>query len=240
MEQEIEPVTVDEYQEYHQKADDLMRLVCLSETINPEWVSVRNIVQYFQSSYPIAYIAYSRGMAPNLHKSIVTFDDVRIIDPAFTEGTDGFTTLLPDDLNVTFINVDKPITRITYSILHELMHVAFHFSDPTIAELFRGRDPFAPYTPEQRHYEREAGYLAGMMLMTDNQLSTAISSGKTFDRICHDYGISRSALHNRIFGWLSYTMQYNQALSAVLNYGRGDARQIQWVVNTWNSQATAQ
>lgn len=75
--------------------------------------------------------------------------------------------------------------------MHELVHIILHLEDPETSKIFAGHSLFKEYTPEQQALEREAGYVAGMMLLNDDQLSSQIGIGHSFDRICYSHGMSK-------------------------------------------------
>lgn len=234
MRQEIEAVSIETYQKYHEEAADIIAIICAVQHTNRANINDRDVINYFINQYSITFIAFTRGMATNLHQTAIKFDSCQVVDPILSEKTDGFTSKMPGEHYFVYVNVDKPASRILYTVTHELIHIMLHLEDPTTAAVFKDHDLFEPYTEEQKKYEREAGYVAGMLLLNDDQLQIQINHfGRSFSALARVYGLSYKALHNRIFGWLAYTMQYNKALGVLLDYRSGNQQQIQWVINAW-------
>lgn len=235
MQQEIEAVTHDLYQQYHKKADDLIHLVSLAESVSNENMRTADVLQYFDDFYDIKYIAFTGSLGANLHKAPVKFSRLAVVDRIFSESTDGFTEANGEGQYIVTINVDNPVPRITYTVLHEVAHIAFQLAEGDGRDVFRGHDIFAPLTPTQQAYEREAGYIAGMLILNDAKLESLIMQGLSFERLSLYSGLGYKALHNRIFGWLNYTMEYNKSLDAVMDYRHGNSQHLRWVVNAWNN-----
>lgn len=101
MQQEIESVSVETYQHYHDEAGDLIAVICATEHTNRDSINQFPIIQYFLKNYNITFIAFTGGHYGSLARLPIQFKSTETADSAFIARTDGFTQKL--GMSILFI-----------------------------------------------------------------------------------------------------------------------------------------
>lgn len=175
--------------------------------------------------------------------STIVLDACNKVDPAFSESIDGF-SLLTHNQYFLFLNILNYPERQQFTLLHELAHITQHFKNKKYQAyaLFNAQHLFENdlglYPEELQPYENQANIIASFLSISSSNLINLIIEGKTFTQIKIKYGMSMSALHNRIRNLLLYEIEvndYNYILHLILNYKYNNGNELSNFLKMWRA-----
>lgn len=214
------------YEDLENSANIIINDVCDYYDLTKLTISVEDIYNYFISNYPIEMIGFtscgktykSKLLSDNSYVNLLCVESV---DPIFTKNVDGFTVKRKDKY-VIELNCDLPISRFTYTLLHELAHVRFHLFNVN-DRLFKLNSQVNANALDSK-LEIEANYIASLLFIPDEQMKEYFCHDYSYQQILNETGMSNKALFNRLKNFLRYSIQVNPVLiiSWIENYRNGD------------------
>lgn len=191
-----------------------------------KYIIYSDIISYFENKYDILFTFFevkkSNKIIPsdNLikHKNLVKNYKFKFLDNDLASKISGVT--IPNKHNdkiIIMLNQIMPKQRIIFTILHELVHLHFHNTNQKKHLIFASKFSGA-YPSEMIPFENEANVIASLLFCSTEQLETFLQKKSSFNYICSQTCMSKSALHNRLLNYLQHIlhMSYQQALDYVL------------------------
>lgn len=138
-----------------------------------------------------------------------------------------------------FINQSMPLTRIKFTILHELTHLHFHKLEDNrkvFTSKFSGK-----YSDDVLPFEDEANIIASLLFCSTPKLEMLLTRNYSFDKIKSITGMSIKGLHSRLLNYLHHILRLSnsKALEIVLKFRDNDYKttiEIKHLVNNKNNQ----
>lgn len=187
-----------------------------------------NVIGFYPKSsktiYSNAELLGKMNCQFDLHGIYLHARKIISVDDIFTNTVSGLTTF--DYKRPTlFLNISSNnFKRITFTFLHEFVHMyqaeRSHNYMKTLALINADKIQGNPYPEELQPLENEANVIASLLLVPDKSLKLDLLH-RTFSQIQNKYGISRSALFNRLQNYFYYSANFdeyesNQAAHAFL------------------------
>lgn len=244
MSQEYRVLTRDEYRKYSNVAKKLISKICKFAGKGRVNLSTKDVIHYFESSYPIHFRFFdcdpisdfveddeeyppAFGSAENiLCPDLVKNQSFMYTDREFCSRCSGLTRPLNDRIVIFISQYEATVSRILFTILHELSHVYCHIKNDNVKEIFvslADAEVEEGYPDEIQPFEDEANIVASHLFITDEYIEHAFSWGSTFREIKLEKNISEAALHNRLMNYAMYSigLSRSSALSLVLDFRQG-------------------
>lgn len=212
-------VSSDIYNNYLHKANKLLKKISISTKKPILKITSSDIIYYFESNYDILFIFFSSNISNQevKFKNLVQNYKYFPLKKELVQRISGVT--IPQDKKfVILINQNMPLSRIVFTILHELSHLYFHNlekNDKIFTSKFSGN-----YPKELIPYEDEANIIASLLFCPTLKLETLLNKGFSFNKIKVITNMSKKALHNRLLNYFHHIigLPHKEALSLVLNY----------------------
>ncbi|MEI3648342.1 ImmA/IrrE family metallo-endopeptidase, partial [Lactococcus lactis subsp. lactis] len=173
-----------------------------------------------------------------IYKDLVQNPDFIILDDSLVHRTSGL-TMPKKDRTLIFINQSMPLTRIKFTILHELTHLYFHKLEDNkkvFTSKFSGK-----YSDDVLPFEDEANIIASLLFCSTPKLEMLLTRNYSFDKIKSITGMSIKGLHSRLLNFLNHILglSNSESIKLVLKLRDNDyktAIQIKHLVNNKNNQ----
>lgn len=223
---EYETVGVDTYDGLKDDAYVILNEASsLSPSKSPLNINVSDILHFFCNEYSIQLIGFTSES--NTYKSkllsdghFITLENVENVDSVFTKAVDGF-TVKKNSNYVIELNCDLPISRFTFTLLHELAHIKFHLNSKN-TRLFKFNSK-PGVNASNNKFENEANYIASTLFVPDEKLKYFFTNRYSYQEILDKTGMSNKALFNRIKNWLMYTIKMAPGVVLTLLWGYRDS-----------------
>jgi len=235
---EYETVDVDTYDGLKDDAYVILNEASsLYPSKSPLNISVSDILHFFCNEYSIQFIGFSSES--NTYRSkllsdghFVTLENVKNVDSIFTKTVDGF-TVKKNSSYVIELNCDLPISRFTFTLLHELAHIKFHLNGKN-TRLFKFNSK-SGVNASNNKFENEANYIASTLFVSDEKLKYFFTNRYSYQEILDKTGMSNKALFNRIKNWLMYTIKMypHSALTLLWEYRGSDPLLVEFLCKNY-------
>ncbi|WP_416451383.1 ImmA/IrrE family metallo-endopeptidase [Lactococcus lactis] len=219
-------------------ANELLNQISAQSQIPIAKIFPKDIILYFESNYDINFSFFESQKNEIIYKGLVQNPDFIILDDSLVNRTSGL-TMPKKDRTLIFINQSMPLTRIKFTILHELAHLHFHKLEDNkkvFTSKFSGK-----YSDDVLPFEDEANILASLLFCSTPKLEMLLTRNYSFDKIKSITGMSIKGLHSRLLNYLHHILGLNnsKALELVLKLRDNDYKttiEIKHLVNNKNNQ----
>ncbi|MDM7509265.1 ImmA/IrrE family metallo-endopeptidase [Lactococcus lactis] len=219
-------------------ANELLNQISAQSQIPVPKIFPKDIILYFESNYDINFSFFESKKNEIIYKDLVQNPDFIILDDSLVNRTSGL-TIPKKDRTLIFINQSMPLTRIKFTILHELTHLHFHKLEDNkkvFTSKFSGK-----YSDDVLPFEDEANIIASLLFCLTQKLEMLLTRNYSFDKIRSITGMSIKGLHSRLLNYLHHTLRLSnsEALELVLKLRDNDYKttiQIKHLVNNKNNQ----
>ncbi len=247
---EYQRVTDIEYEEYKLKSQILIQDISFQLGKAISQLTYRDVIQYFQINYNLSFtffdvhplshldIDWTTGIPDNSwikFKQLIKTANFRFMDSEIVHRISGVT--IPDNnRTLILINQNRPLTRIIFTILHELSHFYFHIRDSELKEVFisLASDQLdGVYNEELIPFENEANVIASLLYCNHETLEYMIANRFTFKDMANHVGMSDSAMHNRLINYLdhSFSIRPGMSLDYVVKFRNGNNKIFDFIEN---------
>lgn len=222
------------------KTNDLLKQVAIYTKKQELSITPKDIILYFESIYDITFTFFDKDCSLRYikFKHLVHKTEFITLHESLVNQMSGVT--IPEDKRfVIMLNQTMPLSRIIFTILHELCHLHFH-------ELEKNRRIFASkfsgkYPKELIPFEDEANITASLLFCPTTKLETLLTRNYSFNKIKSITNMSRKALHSRLLNYLVHIigLSHKKALSLVINFKEDSSLSsttIKKLINTKNSK----
>ncbi|KLK96660.1 ImmA/IrrE family metallo-endopeptidase [Lactococcus lactis] len=219
-------------------ANGLLNQISAQSQIPIAKIFPKDIILYFESNYDINFSFFESQKNDNIYKNLVQNPDFIIIDDSLVNRTSGL-TIPKKDRTLIFINQSMPLTRIKFTILHELTHLHFHKLEDNkkvFTSKFSGK-----YSDDVLPFEDEANIIASLLFCSTQKLEILLTRNYSFDKIKSITGMSIKGLHSRLLHYLHHILglSNSRALELVLKLRDNDYKttiEVKHLVNNKNNQ----
>ncbi|KSU13991.1 ImmA/IrrE family metallo-endopeptidase [Lactococcus lactis] len=219
-------------------ANELLNQISAQSQIPIAKIFPKDIILYFESNYDINFSFFESQKNEIIYKGLVQNPDFIILDDSLVNRTSGL-TMPKKDRTLIFINQSMPLTRIKFTILHELAHLHFHKLEDNkkvFTSKFSGK-----YSDDVLPFEDEANIIASLLFCSTPKLEMLLTRNYSFDKIKSITGMSIKGLHSRLLNYLHHILGLNnsKALELVLKLRDNDYKttiEIKHLVNNKNNQ----
>ncbi len=219
-------------------ANELLNQISAQSQIPVSKIFPKDIILYFESNYDINFSFFESKKNEIIYKDLVQNPDFIILDDSLVNRTSGL-TIPKKDRTLIFINQSMPLTRIKFTILHELTHLYFHKLEDNkkvFTSKFSGK-----YSDDVLPFEDEANIIASLLFCSTPKLEMLLTRNYSFDKIKSITGMSIKGLHSRLLNFLHHILglSNSKALGLVLKLRDNDYKttiEIKHLVNNKNNQ----
>ncbi|MDG4955995.1 ImmA/IrrE family metallo-endopeptidase [Lactococcus lactis] len=219
-------------------ANELLNQISAQSQIPKYKIFPKDIILYFESNYDINFSFFESQKNEIIYKDLVQNPDFIILDDSLVNRTSGL-TMPKKERTLIFINQSMPLTRIKFTILHELTHLHFHKLEDNkkiFTSKFSGK-----YSDDILPFEDEANIIASLLFCSTPKLEMLLTRNYSFDKIKSITGMSIKGLHSRLLNYLHHILglSNSEALELVLKLRDNDYKttiQIKHLVNNKNNQ----
>lgn len=231
---EYRKVSVSSYKEYMEMASILLDDIASYSNKKKKCIIYSDIISYFENTYDILFTFFevkkNNKIIPSTdlikHKDLVSNEKFKFLDDDLASKISGVT--IPNKHNnkiIIMLNQVMPKQRIIFTILHELVHLHFHNTNQKKHLIFASKFS-GVYPSEMIPFEDEANVIASLLFCSTEQLEAFLLQKSTFNSICSQTGMSKSAMHNRLLNYFHHVlnMNYKHALDYVLRLKKGESK----------------
>ncbi|MCX7530982.1 ImmA/IrrE family metallo-endopeptidase [Lactococcus lactis] len=219
-------------------ANELLNQISAQSQIPVSKIFPKDIILYFESNYDINFSFFESKKNEIIYKDLVQNPDFIILDDSLVNRTSGL-TMPKKERALIFINQSMPLTRIKFTILHELTHLHFHKLEDNkkvFTSKFSGK-----YSDDVLPFEDEANIIASLLFCSTPKLEMLLTRNYSFDKIKSITGMSIKGLHSRLLNYLHHILglSNSKALELVLKLRDNDYKttiEIKHLVNNKNNQ----
>ena len=219
-------------------ANELLNQISSQSQIPISKIFPKDIISYFESKYDINFSFFESQKNEIIYKDLVQNPDFIILDDSLVNRTSGL-TIPKKERALIFINQSMPLTRIKFTILHELTHLHFHKLEDNkkvFTSKFSGK-----YSDDVLPFEDEANIIASILFCSTPKLEMLLTRNYSFDKIKIITGMSIKGLHSRLLNYLHHILglSNSEALELVLKLRDNDYKttiEIKHLVNNKNNQ----
>lgn len=219
-------------------ANELLNQISAQSQIPVSKIFPKDIILYFESNYDINFSFFESQKNEIIYKDLVQNPDFIILDDSLVNRTSGL-TMPKKERTLMFINQSMPLTRIKFTILHELTHLHFHKLEDNkkvFTSKFSGK-----YSDDVLPFEDEANIIASLLFCSTQKLEILLTRNYSFDKIRVATGMSIKGLHSRLLNYLHHIIGLNnsKALELVLKLRDDDYKsfnEIKYLVNRKNNK----
>lgn len=219
-------------------ANELLNQISAQSQIPVSKIFPKDIILYFETNYDINFSFFESQKNEIIYKDLVQNPDFIILDDSLVNRTSGL-TMPKKERTLIFINQSMPLTRIKFTILHELMHLHFHKLEDNkkvFTSKFSGK-----YSDDVLPFEDEANIIASLLFCSTQKVEMLLTRNYSFDKIRVATGMSIKGLHSRLLNYLHHILglSNSEALELVLKLRDNDYKttiQIKHLVNNKNNQ----
>ena len=223
-------------------ANELLNQISAQSQIPVSKIFPKDIILYFESNYDINFSFFESQKNEIIYKDLVQNPDFIILDDSLVNRTSGL-TMPKKERTLIFINQSMPLTRIKFTILHELTHLHFHKLEDNkkvFTSKFSGK-----YSDDVLPFEDEANIIASLLFCSTPKLEMLLTRNYSFDKIKSITGMSIKGLHSRLLNYLHHILglSNSKALELVLKLRDNDYKttiEIKHLVNNKNNQLRKQ
>ncbi|MGN8064990.1 ImmA/IrrE family metallo-endopeptidase [Lactococcus lactis] len=219
-------------------ANELLNQISAQSQIPVSKIFPKDIILYFESNYDINFSFFESKKNEIIYKDLVQNPDFIILDNSLVNRTSGL-TMPKKERALIFINQSMPLTRIKFTILHELTHLHFHKLEDNkkvFTSKFSGK-----YSDDVLPFEDEANIIASLLFCSTPKLEMLLTRNYSFDKIKSITGMSIKGLHSRLLNYLHHILGLSNSkeLELVLRLRDNDYKttiEIKHLVNNKNNQ----
>lgn len=219
-------------------ANELLNQISAQSQIPVSKIFPKDIILYFESNYDINFSFFESKKNEIIYKDLVQNPDFIILDDSLVNRTSGL-TMPKKERALIFINQSMPLTRIKFTILHELTHLHFHKLEDNkkvFTSKFSGK-----YSDDVLPFEDEANIIASLLFCSTPKLEMLLTRNYSFDKIKSITGMSIKGLHSRLLNYLHHILglSNSEALELVLKLRDNDYKttiEIKLLVNNKKNQ----
>lgn len=232
---EYQHISTEEYEAYFAKAKDLLVTISQSQGVERKNLSYHNVIAYFQNNFNIRFVFFDadpsedfgldeswpkteKGLGWIKYKKLLQGADFEFLPRELVDRISGV-TIPSGGRTLIMINQDRPLTRVIFTILHELCHLYFHVLDRRKNQVFVSltNDKIeGKYSQELIPFENEANITASILFCPTEKLEYMIVNKCSFKDMCQITGMSSSAMHNRLLNYCEHVLHLTHPLA--LNY----------------------
>ncbi|MCQ4972471.1 ImmA/IrrE family metallo-endopeptidase [Lactococcus lactis] len=218
-------------------ANELLNQISAQSQIPIAKIFPKDIILYFESSYDINFSFFESQKNKIIYKDLVHNPDFIILDDSLVNRTSGL-TMPKKERALVFINQSMPLTRIKFTILHELTHLHFHKLEDN-KKVFNSKFS-GKYSDDVLPFEDEANIIASLLFCSTQKLEMLLTRNYSFDKIRAVTGMSIKGLHSRLLNYLHHIigLSNSKALELVLKLRDNDHKttiEIKHLVNNKNN-----
>lgn len=231
-------VSHDEYQNCQQIANKILKFTVNSIDGNIRNIRAANIINAFNKKFqPNIIVFYPSSVEKNytddeiltivnqqfdMHGLYMQAKKVINVDDIFTNTVSGL-TLFNYAHPTLFLNItDNNFRRLTFTCLHEFAHMYQAGKSKSYMEalalLNADKIQGNPYPEELQPIENEANVIASLLLVPDQSLKLDLLRF-SFYKMQDRYGISHSALFNRLQNYFYYSAGFDEYETVQAAYG---------------------
>ncbi|AIS03131.1 ImmA/IrrE family metallo-endopeptidase [Lactococcus lactis] len=219
-------------------ANELLNQISAQSQIPISKISPKDIISYFESKCDINFSFFESQKNEIIYKELVQNPDFIVLDDSLVNRTSGL-TMPKKERALIFINQSMPLTRIKFTILHELSHLHFHKLEDNkkvFTSKFSGK-----YSDDVLPFEDEANIIASLLFCSTPKLEMLLTRNYSFNKIKSITGMSIKGLHSRLLNYLHHILglSNSKALELVLNLREDDYKsinKIKYLINRKNNQ----
>ena len=211
--------------------------------ISLEQVTFQHIIRYFEQTYNLHFMFFEKDPFPMLpsagllsseyikYRGLVNNPDVTYLDDIICKHNDGFTIYSKEkEKYLVYINQTHIKRRIIFTILHELAHIAAHFSTGRSNEVALA----CANNYQSNPLEIEANTMASLFYINNERMVWHLKNKHSYEQIKQANTISDNALFNRLVDFVHYRIlnydeyllddqqQRRVAIDLVTKYKRGN------------------
>lgn len=241
---EYQHVFSDEYNEYLEKAEELLFSISIQFNKPIDKLRYDDIINYFRINFNV-YFAFFEADPTELYgdkgwpktqpdsswikyKDTIQGADFCFLDSEIVDRISGVT--IPEgNRTLILINQDRVYPRIIFTILHELCHFYFHIRDKDKKQAFVSltNDQIdGQYSEELIPFENEANIIGSILFCSGERLEYMLAKKYTFKDLCRNTGMSEPAMHNRLLNYIEHALRlpFRLALNYVLKFRAEDPK----------------
>lgn len=223
IEYEYRVVSADFYNNCLNKTNELLDQISIYTNKPKLKITPSDIIIYFEAHYNILFNFFDSNHSNRYVKFSYLAQNYRFnpLDKKLVERMPG-ATIPEGERFVIMINQTMPLSRIIFTILHELCHLHFHNLEENgriFASKFSGN-----YPQELIPFEDEANVMASLLFCPTIKLEVFLTKNLSFNKIKSMTNMSRKALHSRLLNYLLHIIKlnHNEALNLVINFKNDD------------------
>ncbi|GAA2922654.1 ImmA/IrrE family metallo-endopeptidase [Enterococcus raffinosus] len=240
---EYQHVFSDEYNEYLEKANQLLFDISMQFNKSVDKLRYDDIINYFRINFNV-HFAFFEADPTELYgdegwpktqpdsswikyKDTIQSADFCFLDSEIVDRISGVT--IPEgNRTLILINQDRVYPRIIFTILHELCHFYFHIRDKDKKRAFISltNDQIeGQYSDELIPFENEANIIGSILFCPEERLEYMLAKKYTFKDMCRNTGMSEPAMHNRLLNYFDHILKlpYYLALNYVWKFRKDDS-----------------
>lgn len=226
------------------RTNDLLKRVAIYTKKQELSITPKDIILYFESIYDITFTFFDKDCSIRYvkFKHLVHKTEFITLHESLVNQMSGVT--IPENKRfVIMLNQTMPLSRIIFTILHELCHLHFHELEKNkriFASKFSGK-----YPEELIPFEDEANVTASLLFCPTTKLETLLTRNYSFNKIKTITNMSRKALHSRLLNYFIHIigLSHDKALSLVIGFKEDNYSSsitIKKLINTRNSKKRQQ
>ncbi|CAM3081298.1 hypothetical protein SAMN04487792_1521 [Lactobacillus bombicola] len=168
-------------------------------------------------------------------------ETIDVLSGNFCQIVSGF-TIFPQDGSIMFLNAEtRTWARTIFTIIHELVHSYLATSRPNykkqVALINQTNLKGNPYPEDLQLIEAETNTISSLLYAPTCSLKKEILK-KDFSELCYQYGMSYSAMHNRLFNYFyhDYNFTFYSAKQAVFSFRNNNKKEIEKLRKLLNTE----
>lgn len=211
------------YKKCLENTDKLLKQVSLYTHKSVLKITPTDIIFYFEEHYNIVFAFFDKENSARYIKFSYlskNLDFITLHEKLVCRMSG--VTIPEEERVVILLNQTMPLSRIIFTILHELCHLHFHELEENrriFASKFSGK-----YPDELIPFENEANVMASLLFCPTIKLEVFLTKNLSFNKIKSMTNMSRKALHSRLLNYLLHIIKlnHNEALNLVINFKNDD------------------
>lgn len=202
-----------QYIQHWDYAVPVIEAVSRQNNIPLEQVTFQHIIRYFEQTYNLHFIFFEKDPFPMLpsagllgseyirYRGLVSNPYVTYLDDIICKHNDGFTIYNKEkEKYLVYINQTHIKRRVIFTILHELAHIAAHFSTGRSDEVALA----CANNYQNNPLEIEANTMASLFYINNERMVWHLKNKHSYEQIKQANTISDNALFNRLVDFVHY------------------------------------
>lgn len=205
---EYRQIDSSDYSLYRENADYLLGLISNWASIPLAEITYNEVIDFFIEKFDVEIVLFGEKEKWLHDQPSYVFEQQLEVSSSFVKRVSGFTVTSGKGFKI-FLQKYTSRQRIIYTLLHELVHIYFHYSNKNYIQIFASMEVDEHYPREIIPFEDEANVIASFLYLNEAKLIEYLEEGYSFDTILSYHNISRRALHNRLNNYLVYSLGLN-------------------------------